>query len=210
MRSIKRSAKAREIREARTGNALSAIGEISPGMETFCLTYGQFSLIDALVVLLAQTGPADVVLSTWTAASMDLTQMAEQMRDDNIRRLRMIVDRSFVTLKPEYCEKMRRLYGDACIRTTRTHAKFMTIRNDEWTLAIRTSMNLNFNPRIENIEISDDAELCTFLETVADELFAAQEAGTFDGELVAAPPTAGVRMGRMAAALKNPHIGPRT
>ena len=58
----------REIRAAKTGSARQAIGQLARGMELYILTYGQFSLIDALIAIVEQTGPADVTLSTWTAA----------------------------------------------------------------------------------------------------------------------------------------------
>jgi hypothetical protein len=103
---------------------------------------------------------------------------------------------------------MRRLFGDACIRTTRSHAKFATIRNDRWAIAVRTSMNLNENPRLENIEISDDPALCGFLESVADDLYADQPTGIFDGELPPAPPPA-VAVGHVGKGLSTPTTGPR-
>lgn len=95
----------------------------------------------------------------------------------------MIVDRSFLTRQPGYCAQMRRLFGDECIRTMRSHAKFAVIRNDRWTIAVRTSMNLNTNPRLEQMEISDDPGLADFLTAVADDLWAEQAPGVFDGEL---------------------------
>lgn len=197
----------RTIRAAKTGHARAAIGELRPGHEVYILTYGQFSLIDALVALLEQTGPADVTLSTWTAAAADLTRSAQLVERAEIRSLRFVVDRSFLTRQPEYCETMRRLFGDGCIRTTRSHAKFITIRNELWTLAVRTSMNLNENPRLENIEISDDDALCAFLEAEVDALFGDQAAGTFDGELPDAPPPAVAAGHIVQRGLKTPRVG---
>jgi len=173
------AARKREIRIAKAGNARAAIGPLSPGAEVYILTFGQFSLMDAVVEILRQTGPADVVISTWTAANADLARTAESVRNADIRTLRWIVDRSFLTRQPAYCAAMREMFGDESIRTTRSHAKFVTIQNDDWQIAIRTSMNLNENPRLENIEISDDAALCGFMRAVADELFEEAPAGDF-------------------------------
>ena len=187
----------RAIRAAKTGSAATAIGPVTPGMEVFVLTFGQFSIVDALVHLLGEVGPADVVISTWTAADADLHRAAALLEAAEISRLRWIVDRSFVSRQPDYCATMRRLFGDGCIRTVRSHAKFITIRAGRFALAVRTSMNLNENPRLENIEISDDPALCGFLEGVADELFAEQPAGEFDGQLplLAGLPDAGAHHG---------------
>jgi len=173
----------RVIRTAKEGSARDAIGTITPGCEIFVLTYGQFSLIDAIVALIRQTGPADVVLSTWTAGGADLTTAAALLETAEIRSLRMIVDRSFITRQPGYCRRMRELFGDECIRTMRSHAKFAVIRNEDWDLAVRTSMNLNTNPRLEQIEISDDPNFADFLCQIADDLWQEQPPGVFDGEL---------------------------
>lgn len=162
----------RKIRMARCASAREAIGAIEKNTDTFILTYGQFSLIDALCAILHQTGPADVTISTWTAANAHLQRSAELMESAAIRSLRLIVDRSFQGRQPEYYHHMRELFGPNCIRAIRTHAKFMLIRNDDFDVVVRTSMNLNENPGLENIEISEDAALAGFFQTVSDDVFA--------------------------------------
>lgn len=176
----RRASVAREIRTAKLGSARDAIGTLTPDCEIYVLTFGQFSLIDALVAIIEQTGPAEVDLSTWTAANADLTTASKLLEVSAIKKMRFLVDRSFLTRKPEYCAAMRRLFGDECIRTARSHAKFAAIRNDDWQIAVRTSMNLNTNPRLENIEISDDPALCGFMTSVVDEVFAEQQPSLFE------------------------------
>jgi len=53
--------------------AAAALGRITPGCEIYALTKGAFSLVDVLVHCLDATGPADVVVSTWTAAGADIS-----------------------------------------------------------------------------------------------------------------------------------------
>lgn len=161
----------REIRLERTASAAVAIGEIKHGEDVFILTYGQFSLIDVLIHILQQTGEADVVISTWTAANAHLDEMAEMMDDKNIRSLKMIVDRSFKTRQPKYFANMVELFGEECFVETTTHAKFMLIGNKDWNIVVRTSMNLNTNKRLENIEISDDKCFYNFLLKASQDMF---------------------------------------
>jgi len=194
----KRTPRKRTIREARTGPASDAIGSLTPGIETYILTHGQFSLIDALVYLGHQTGPCDLTVSVWTAGDQDLQHLAALLGSGQFRNVRFLVDRSFITRQPDYCARLRSLFGDGCIRTARTHAKFCTVRNERWTLAVRTSMNLNFNPRLESIEISDDAELCEFLDAEVSRYFADQPPGTFDAEMTT-PAATGVTVGTVTA-----------
>ncbi|ADV47065.1 hypothetical protein Nitsa_1820 [Nitratifractor salsuginis DSM 16511] len=173
----------REIRMERTASASVAIGEIEHGQDVFILTYGQFSLIDALIAILRQTGPADVIMSTWTAAAAHLDKTAAMMEDKNIRSLKMIVDRSFRTRQPKYFARMIELFGEECFREITTHAKFLVVKNDEWNIVVRTSMNLNENPRLENLEISDDKNFADFFIKIADSIFKEVPAGKGRGEI---------------------------
>lgn len=193
----------RRPRLSKVTNARDALADFGRGMETYCLTFGQFSLMDAVEAILEKTGPADVALSTWTAGAADLSRSAESLRNGNIRSLRLVVDCSFGQRQPGYLAQVRDLFGDDAIRSTRTHAKFVVITNDEWNVAVRTSMNLNENPRLEHIEVSDDPGLAGFLLRIVDEIFAEEKPGDFRTKttpvLAAMPgvrPQASVSMGR--------------
>ena len=157
---------------AATANARTALADWGPGLTTSVLTFGQFSLFDALLAVLDRTGPAHVDLATWTAGGADLERAAQQASDGRILSLRLVVDSSFPTRQPGYCATLVRLFGHDSIRTIRSHAKWAVIANDAWTVVIRTSMNLNNNPRLEWLEVTDDPELAAFLRTVTDDIFA--------------------------------------
>lgn len=198
-----RKVRARKVAVSKVTNARDALADWGRGMETYCLTFGQFSLMDAVEAILEKTGPADVAIATWTAGSADLSRSAESLRNGNIRSLRFVVDCSFGQRQPGYLAQVRALFGDEAIRSTRTHAKYAVITNDDWAVAVRTSMNLNENPRLESIEVSDDPELAGFLVRLTDEIFLEEVAGDFRTksrpELLGIPgiqPAASVAMGR--------------
>lgn len=151
--------------------ASQAIGPLEPGCEIFGFTKGQFSISDVIQHCLAEIGPASVDIATWTAAVSDIRRAENLLSDGRITRIRFVVDPSFKSRKPEFCEALTSTFGADAIRTTNSHAKFVTLRNATWNLAIRTSMNLNPNPRLENFEISDDADLAGFFTTIVDEIF---------------------------------------
>lgn len=178
-RSTTRKTPARRPRLSKVTNARDALADFGRGMETYCLTFGQFSLMDAVEAILEKTGPADVTLSTWTAGGADLSRSAEHLHNGHIRSMRFVCDCSFGQRQPGYLAKLRELFGDDAIRTTRTHAKFAVLTNDSWQVAVRTSMNLNENPRLESIEVSDDPVLAGFLLSVVDALFAEESVGDF-------------------------------
>lgn len=127
----------RELRIAKQAQAKEAIGPIRPGQDVFVLTFGQFSLIDVLIHVLDEIGPASVDISTWTAAHADVQRAADLMTAAAITKLRFVVDRSFETRQPEYCAHMRLLFGEDCIRATRTHCKFIVVRNERANVVIR-------------------------------------------------------------------------
>lgn len=165
---------ARDVRRVEyAANVAEALGTLEHGCEIYGLSRGQYSLIDLVEYILAQTGPADVVISTWTAAGADIGYALRMRRNGNIRSLRWLVDASFPVRQPGYCAAMRERFGDESIRVTKNHAKFVRIANDEWHIVCRTSMNLNENKRIESFEISDDPELCAYLGEFIDGLFTA-------------------------------------
>ena len=158
-------------RPSKVGNAAAAIGELSPGLEVFILSMGQFSLIDSMLHLVEQVGPCNVDVSVWTVAHYDMGKAQALIEQSTIRAMRWLIDRSFPARQPSFVRRMRDLFGDRCIRVTQAHCKFMAIYNDTWNLAVRTSMNLNENPRMETLEISDDPGLCGFLRSVVDAVF---------------------------------------
>ena len=158
-------------RTINAANAAEAVGAIAPGCEIYGLSKGQFSLIELIDHVLDATGPADITISTWTAAGADLAHASNWLRSDRIRSARWLVDYSFPNRQPAYCAQLRDLFGDNAVRTTANHAKFVLIENDRWNVVIRTSMNLNLNRRLESYEISDDPELAAWLHTVIDDAF---------------------------------------
>jgi hypothetical protein len=195
------------VRAAKTVGAAEAIGPLVPGIEVYVLTFGQFSLIDALHHLVEQAGPSDVDVSVWTAAHADLTRSAALLEQSSIRRMRWVVDRSFEARQPSFIARMRSMFGDSAIRVTASHCKFLAIRNERWNLAVRTSMNLNENPRLENLEVSDDAGLCGFLTGVVDSIFAEAPEGDFRAKMTAlegveaVKPVGGVTCGELGRRL---------
>jgi hypothetical protein len=167
-------------RELAQKNAALAIGAITTGMECFCLTSGQFNLVDAVSHCLDGTGPADAVISTWTAGTSDIAFAYKLMTSGLIRNMRFVVDFSFGPRQPAYLAALRQTFGDQCIAVTKNHAKFVLLTNDSWNIVIRSSMNLNEARRMETLEISDDQGLASFLQTFVDDAFKAQPPGALD------------------------------
>lgn len=144
------------------------------GTEIYGLTRGQFSLSDMIEAILDTIGPAELTISTWTAAQADVSRMLALVGSGKITGARWLVDVTFIRRAPALVAEIRRQFGDDALRVTRTHAKFCTLINARWQVALRSSMNLNTNPRLESFEVGHDPALCGFLRGVADQIWQRQ------------------------------------
>jgi hypothetical protein len=179
---VHRSApRARKLIRSHVGEAATTLGALEPGCELFAVTNGQFSMIDVLEHVLDHAGDAEIDLATWTAADGDLRRAHAFLLSGRVRRIRMLVDPSFKSRKPEFCETLVALFGQDAIRTVPLHGKFALVRGDR-QFAIRSSMNLTPNRRIETVEISEDAALVSFMRGLVDEIFARSPDANFTSQ----------------------------
>lgn len=158
--------------EMRGESASRCIGAIEPGCEIFGITKGDFSMIDILRHVMSEIGPCRIDIGTWTAAAADIQIAFDLLKSDDILGMRWIVDRSFPQRQERYYMALLERFGQDCVRLARFHAKFILMENDRFSVAIRTSMNLNLNRRIEFYEISEGTEISGFLREIVDYHFA--------------------------------------
>jgi hypothetical protein len=173
----------RDIRDLRRReSAADAVSGLNiDGREIFGLTKGQFSLTDMIDAILAITGPAELHVSTWTAANTDVSKMLDMIGSGRLTAARWLVDVTFVRRAPQLAARIREAFGADAIRVTRTHAKFSVVRNATWSVVVRTSMNLNHNPRLEDFTVAHDPELAAFLLEAMDDVWKTQKRSVADG-----------------------------
>jgi hypothetical protein len=157
--------------------AMRCVELLEPGGRLFGFTRGEFSLLDLLRALLAKTGPADVVLATWTTGIRDAESAAWLLDSGRIRSLLILTDRSFPSRQPAYCARLVALFGAGAIVCTNNHAKFATIRNERWSVVVRSSMNLNRNRRFEQFDVDDDAAMADFVGGLVADVVATHQSG---------------------------------
>ena len=181
--SVVRPARKRAMTRSFNGEgAAAAISGFGKGMEVFGFNKGQFSIVDIIEAVLEITGNSHIVVSTWTAASADLSRIQNFLERNKVLSAQWIVDYSFETRQPKFCAQLRETFGDDCIRTTASHCKFVLIKNDEWNVVIQTSMNLNQNKRMENFSICDDQDFYKCFEDLVVEIFSIQKPGDGFGD----------------------------
>ena len=166
MQVSRKTVRRKVVRDINAAKAAEAVGNIEPGCEIYGLSKGQFSLVELIGHCLEATGPADIIVSTWTAAGADLEHTHGLLENGNIRSARWLVDSSFINRQPGYTQRLLDLFGEEAVLATKNHAKFVLIENETWSLVIRTSMNLNLNSRLESYEVSDCRPMADMLKTL--------------------------------------------
>jgi hypothetical protein len=177
MTAVLRPARKARVRLSKVANARDTIAGFGPGMDVVGLTHGQFSLLDLLQATLDITGPADVDIATWSAGLYDVDAARRFVSDGRIQRIRFVMDSASEKRGQASAVSVGELFGDDAIRTTRSHAKFALVSNSRWSVVITSSMNLNLNARVEQFEMTDDADRHRFFSSWVDELFAEVPAG---------------------------------
>jgi hypothetical protein len=150
--------------------AAKCIGPITREMSLFAITRGQFSMIDAIFHCLSQIGPAQISVWTWTIADYEVEAMAGLMARQEITSGGLIIDASADRRNGVIIEQWRQRFGDEAVRICKNHAKIARVWNENFRLLLRGSMNLNMNPRFEQLDITENGDDFTLVERIESEL----------------------------------------
>jgi hypothetical protein len=175
---LRRSHKRRYFVASRLEGAAETIGSLDAGDEITGLTCGQFSMIDILEHMLNEAGgPADVVVSTWTAGIYDVERSGQLRDTGNIRSIRWLMDRAMFSKSPQFAAPMIDIFGIDAFRDTNVHAKVTLVASDTKRMVCRASMNLNKNLKTEQFDISVCDEAYRFYLGWADAMWDAAASG---------------------------------
>lgn len=163
-----RPVKKTRARFSRKATAAETIEGFTRDTDLVALTYGQFSLLDLIDATLDVTGPAHVLIATWSAGFYDIDAALAWRDSGRMLSTRFIMDSSDKRGQATPAT-VADLFDPHNIRTTRSHAKFVLLSNDDgWRVIITSSMNLNLNKRLEQFEITDDPERFNLFNTFAE------------------------------------------
>jgi hypothetical protein len=151
-------------------SAALTIGPISRDMSLFAVTRGQFSMIDCIFHVLKEVGPAAISVWTWTIADYEVEAMAGLMAREAITAGRLVIDQSADRRNGVIIEQWRQRFGDHAVRICKNHAKMARVWNDGFRLLLRGSMNLNWNPRFEQLDITEGGADFDLVERIESEL----------------------------------------
>ena len=112
-------------------------------------------MIDATMACLDQTGPAAVSLWTWTVAGYEIECLERLRQDQRITSGTLIIDAGARHKNAGLIRQWKDTFGKLSVRYVVNHAKIVTIHNEAFKLLLRGSMNLNFNPRFEQFDLTN-------------------------------------------------------
>ena len=156
-------------------SAAEAIGPVEKGMSVFMLTRGQWSMVDGIQHLVAEVvarshQAANISLWSWTVASYEIEVMAALMANQSIAGGTLVIDRSAEVRAAQTIQDWRDRFGPASVKTCKCHAKIGRIWNEDYHLLLRGSCNLNWNPRFENLDLTEGGPDFDLVERVEAEL----------------------------------------
>lgn len=136
--------------------AAECIGTIDRGMSLFAITRGQFSMVDAIMHTLDQVGPANLSIWTWSIAEYEVEALERIIMDKRLLSARLIIDISARKRKADIVHKWQSVFGKSSVLYVVNHAKMATVEaKDGRKVLLRGSMNLNFNPRFEQLDVTE-------------------------------------------------------
>lgn len=148
------------------GNAADCIGTVEPGMSLFAITRGQWSMIDAVLHVLDQVGLSRLTVWTWTIAEYEVQVLQRLMLDSRLTAATLVIDQSIReknlgnriahNASLDIVRQWKSTFGRDSVRYVRCHAKIATIESESgFRVLCRGSMNLNFNPRFEQFDLTE-------------------------------------------------------
>ena len=127
-------------------------------------------MIDSIRYVLSAVGPAWVSLWTWTIADYEVDAVGGLLAQGGILGARLIIDYSAGRRLPGMVNEWRDRYGEDSVRIVRNHAKIARVWNSDFRVLLRGSMNLNFNPRFENLDVTEGGEDFELVREIEDRI----------------------------------------
>lgn len=139
----------------------SELGVITNGNTKHFYTRGAFDLVDLVVFVLKQTGPAHVFVSSYGIASDTIHTMKKCIDTGKMLSIRFLLDNRVRSISPKPFDTLVRTFpGDYKLNSI--HAKCALVWNNDWHISIVGSQNATHNPKLERDTIYTDARVWEF------------------------------------------------
>lgn len=139
----------------------SALGVINPGTDKHFYSKGAFNLVQLILYLLKQSGPAHIFMSSYSIAEDSLATLKRYCDKGTILSIRFLIDNRVRTISPKPFDYLVTSFPDS-YRCTALHAKVALIYNDNVRWTVVGSQNATRNPKLERGIIHTSKEVFDF------------------------------------------------
>jgi hypothetical protein len=139
-------------------------------MSLFAVTRGQFSMLDAIQTVIKQVGQCRVSVWTWAIADYEVECFEAFMANREITSAILVIDHAAENKNAALIQKWRDRFGVDSVRVCKNHAKISRVWNDDFHVLLRGSMNLNFNPRFEQLDVTEGGPDFDLVEEIENSL----------------------------------------
>lgn len=147
----------------------SGLGLLQPGYNKHFYSNGSFNLIQMVLYLLKQTGPAHLFLSSYSVSEESLQTLKRHVESGDILSIRFLLDSRVRTISPKPFDYLVTAFP-GCYRCCALHAKVVLVWNEHFRLSVVGSQNATHNPKLERGIIHTDPAVFDFdLKTLSDE-----------------------------------------
>lgn len=144
-----------------------SIGTLESGKNIHFYSWANFNLVKLILYLLKQTGPASLMMTSYSFSQKSIEALNARKVSGLIRDIKVLVDNRVKVMSPK---PFQMLAGSFEYRCTSVHAKVALIWNDIWRISIITSQNATDNPKLERGIIYTDPKIFEFdFNTLSDE-----------------------------------------
>lgn len=157
-----------DLKPLESGSLLKTIGTLEPGIQKHYYSDGNFNLMRLVFHLLKQTGPADILMTTYSISQATLEAVTQRLNTGLISRIRFLIDNRVKVMSPKPFQYMKENFNFRCISL---HAKVALIGNETWKVTIVTSQNATDNPKLERGIIFTDPRIYQYDLQILEDAF---------------------------------------
>ena len=125
-----------------------AMGVLVPGKDKHFYSSGAFNLIQLIFYILRQTGPAHLLLTTYSISMDSIAAIHRKVETGELLSVRFLIDNRVRSISPKPFDYLVTTFPD-CYRCLALHAKVALLYNEDWKITVVGSQNATHNPKLE-------------------------------------------------------------
>ena len=136
-------------------------GVLVPGRDKHFYSSGAFNLIQLIFYILRQTGPAHLLLTTYSISMDSIAAIHRKVETGELLSVRFLIDNRVRSISPKPFDYLVTTFPD-CYRCLALHAKVALLYNEDWKITVVAARTPR-TTRSWNVESSIPAEIFLIL-----------------------------------------------